>query len=151
MISEGDLQVLQHAARIIEKKGIQGYNECVELVGQQLAAGMLVTYLRCIHGGLIEGEARPETPAQVKMALKQVHLLDDAEEREIREKALREARRKAEIEKEKQKEALMAKKREKRRQFMDAMNDRRKMQDLRRTQQHEQQEEEQKQEREYNF
>lgn len=91
-----ELQNLQHAARIFEMKGADGYQEVADKFGNDMAKGMLVMYLRAIHGSIRGREADRNVPAQVKALLRNYGILNDAEAQNTRNTALEAARREAE-------------------------------------------------------
>ena len=90
-----ELQNLQHAARVFEIKGAEGYGEVSQKFGNDMAKGMLIMYLRGIHGSLRGMEADRNIPTQVKAMLRNFGLLNDEEALKVRSIALEEVKKQA--------------------------------------------------------
>jgi len=83
-----ELQNLQHAARLLEKKDVEGYAEVATKFGDDMAKGMLVMVLRCRNGSLQDPGADARVPKAVKQILRDNGLLDDRKAQEDRKAAL---------------------------------------------------------------
>jgi len=87
-ITTHELQNLHHSARILERRGVDGYEEIENKFGEVIAKSVLVMYLRALNGSLRQGEANKEVPLNVRAALRDCGLLQDEQAVEEKNNAL---------------------------------------------------------------